>query len=68
MTYHIIPNNDLKEHTPSADCFCQPVMSTSTPFPFFDHNAVDGREATERRTGKAREGKGWLLVKQSEPE
>jgi len=64
MTYHIIPNNDLKEHTPSADCFCQPVLSSEEPFTTFDHNAVDGREATERRTGKAIKGKGWTIKKE----
>jgi len=64
MTYHIIPLNDLKPHTPTTDCFCQPELSSSEPPVTYDHNSVDGREAEERRTGKAIEGKGWTITKQ----
>jgi hypothetical protein len=64
MTYHLIPMNDLKEHSLSPECFCQPVLSSTEPFTCYDHNAVDGREATERRTGKAIKNKGWIIKKE----
>ncbi len=40
---HVIPVNDLKEHTPYADCKC----GTSYKDGVYIHNAYDERELTE---------------------
>jgi hypothetical protein len=43
---HIVPINDLKEHTESPDCFCAPKWNREAES--FVHNSLDGREYLER--------------------
>lgn len=41
---HVIPLNDLQEHTESVECACGPWMDGSA----IVHNSYDGREFRER--------------------
>ena len=40
----VTPINDLREHIPGVDCWCQPFMDEDV----IVHNALDGRERFER--------------------
>lgn len=42
---HIIPLDDLREHTTTADCWCHPVLDEE--YGFYTHNSMDGRELYE---------------------
>lgn len=44
--YHIVPVNDLREHTAAPDCFCHPIRDEEEPTVWI-HNSLDGREAFE---------------------
>ncbi len=46
-TIHILPNNDLKEHTTSKFCKCQPRIESEASGELVIHNAWDGREFHE---------------------
>lgn len=45
-TLHVMPVNDLKEHTPNTDCWCNPTQDTEE-LELYIHHALDGREAYE---------------------
>ena len=42
---HVIPENDIKGHDVSEDCWCHPVDDHEAPDYVWHHNAKDGREA-----------------------
>jgi hypothetical protein len=45
--WHIIPVGDLKEHTDSEFCECEPKVEESDGNVFIVHNSYDGREGVE---------------------
>lgn len=50
---HVLPENDLREHFESADCWCAPTVSMETAADgtrtlLVVHNAADGRELVEQ--------------------
>lgn len=47
MAYHVIPLNDLKEHTEDSTCECQPELIMVENEMLFVHNAWDNRELIE---------------------
>lgn len=58
MAVHVIPLNDLKEHTTDAECACSPLVEWIDPetnLPWANgsckvvHNAFDKREVVEER-------------------
>lgn len=46
-TYHVLPINDLREHSESADCWCEPRVEDKGTSVIVIHHALDGREAYE---------------------
>jgi hypothetical protein len=48
MCHHVIPQNDLREHEETPNCWCSPEVDGMLVI----HNALDGREAFE--TGERR--------------
>ena len=47
--WHILPINDLKEHTESSYCECDPTVDVQdSGNVLVIHNAFDGREAVEQ--------------------
>ncbi len=46
MHQHVIPLGDLREHEPSADCWCHPVADDDEPSVYV-HNALDVALALE---------------------
>lgn len=47
MTYHVLPINDVQEHTESAFCECNPTVKQEGEHLIVIHNAFDGRELVE---------------------
>lgn len=47
-TIHILPLNDLKEHTESDECECHPTVKHVDGGKVVVHNSYDGREFLER--------------------
>lgn len=47
MALHVLPENDLKEHTMDSTCECQPSVIFEEGEMIIVHNAYDGREAKE---------------------
>lgn len=45
---HIIPTNDLHEHTMSADCECKPNVMVEGAVLIYVHNSFDDREFFEQ--------------------
>jgi hypothetical protein len=45
-TFHVVPMGDLREHKPSASCWCKPRQDDQDPMVFI-HNALDQREKYE---------------------
>jgi hypothetical protein len=45
--YHVIPNNDLRDHESSKDCWCHPDEETETPG-LWVHHSMDRREEYEQ--------------------
>lgn len=43
--FHVIPLEDLREHDRAEGCWCRPDLDNG----MVTHNALDGREAFERR-------------------
>lgn len=41
---HVIPNNDLREHEPTSECFCQPTEEEPG---LWVHHSLDRRELYE---------------------
>lgn len=48
---HVVPVGDLREHVPSAGCWCRPTRDDESP-EVLVHHSMDGREAFE--TGERR--------------
>jgi hypothetical protein len=49
MIYHILPNNDLKEHVEDSTCVCEPVLlMQENGDMIFRHNPFDCREVLEQ--------------------
>jgi len=44
---HVVPLNDLKEHTLSADCDCEPTVEVVGARLLYIHNSWDHREFFE---------------------
>lgn len=47
--YHVYPEDDLREHIMSKDCWCKPKQDEEMSN-LYIHNSMDGREYFE--TGK----------------
>lgn len=47
MAIHVIPVDDLKEHTEDSTCECAPTVFTENGEMIFVHNSYDGREFDE---------------------
>lgn len=47
MSYHVLPNNDLKEHCTKSTCECCPTLIIENGEMIFIHNSYDGREGLE---------------------
>lgn len=49
---HVVPTDDLIEHTDDPDCTCGPqpelVMQDGGDVWIYTHHSLDGRELTER--------------------
>ena len=43
---HIMPNNDLKKHIESNNCWCRPTANIEEPNVII-HKSLDGREVKE---------------------
>jgi hypothetical protein len=43
---HVVPLNDLREHTPRIDCWCRPTPDMEEPFVIL-HHSLDQREKYE---------------------
>lgn len=61
MQIHVIPENDLKPHIKSTDCWCEPDQhfaddDSGKLYPdgnsLVQHHAADGREAAEELMGE----------------
>ena len=48
MTYHVLPVNDLKEHTEDTTCECKPRVEFENGNMIVVHNSFDGREHVEK--------------------
>lgn len=46
-TIHVLPENDLKDHTQSDSCECGPKIRYVDGGKLVVHNAYDGREVIE---------------------
>ena len=44
---HVMPTNDLQEHTMSANCHCKPNVEVVGAVLIYTHNAFDHREFVE---------------------
>jgi hypothetical protein len=46
---HIVPENDLREHDCTPDCWCRPTFDQGEldENDLYIHNSMDGREAFE---------------------
>jgi nicotinamide mononucleotide adenylyltransferase len=44
---HVLPIDDLREHSASRRCWCRPTPDDEEPHVFV-HHAMDGREQYER--------------------
>ena len=47
-TVHVLPENDLKEHTESEECECKPTVRYVNSGRLVIHNSYDGREVIEQ--------------------
>lgn len=45
-TWHVIPEDDLREHVEDPSCWCMPLQDDEDPAVWI-HNALDGREDFE---------------------
>lgn len=48
MALHIIPINDLKEHTQESTCLCAPSVEVVNGEMIFTHHSYDRREHIEQ--------------------
>lgn len=49
---HFIPENDIRLHELSPECWCKPVDDHEVDDYVWGHNAKDGREAYETKSRK----------------
>jgi hypothetical protein len=42
--WHVIPADDLKEHTSTLDCWCRPYLDCASDGLVYIHQSLDGRE------------------------
>lgn len=42
--WHVVPMGDLKEHTPTPDCWCYPTLDLEAEGMVYIHHSLDGRE------------------------
>jgi hypothetical protein len=49
---HVVPINDLREHTPRPDCWCNPTEDNEWP-DVWVHHSMDKREAYEQGRKKS---------------
>lgn len=68
---HVIPENDLREHDTSTQCWCRPRVEWQGPngehyaTAVVIHNSADCREAVERAIGESvDESKKWIVVEE----
>ena len=47
-TWHVMPLNDLKEHTDTEDCWCGPDVDYVGVGTIVTHHAADDRESYEQ--------------------
>jgi hypothetical protein len=45
--YHVLPNNDKKEHSETYKCHCNPTIKIESGNMIIVHNSFDGREGVE---------------------
>lgn len=45
---HVLPRNDLREHSASTLCWCKPACDREGAGFVVVHNSMDGRELVER--------------------
>ena len=50
MIYHVLPIDDLKEHSESSTCDCKPTLKMENNNMIFIHHSYDGREFIEQLT------------------
>ena len=48
MNYHVLPIDDLKEHTEDTTCECHPKVLHENGNMIIVHNSFDGREFKEQ--------------------
>ena len=48
MTYHVLPTNDLKEHSENTTCECKPKVIFENGHMIIIHNSFDYREKIEQ--------------------
>lgn len=48
MSLHVMPRNDIKNHTQESTCSCQPTLKQHSGEMVFVHNSFDCREALEK--------------------
>lgn len=44
---HVMPLNDLQEHIPFPECWCNPTVDDEYHGTVYIHHSADGREAFE---------------------
>jgi hypothetical protein len=49
---HVVPVNDLREHTPRPDCWCNPTEDNEWP-DVWVHHSMDKREEYEQGRKKS---------------
>jgi len=42
--WHVVPMGDLKDHTPTPDCWCYPTLDLEAEGMVYIHHSLDGRE------------------------
>lgn len=47
-TWHVVPLNDLKEHTDTEECWCRPDVDYVGVGTIVTHHAADDRESYEQ--------------------
>ena len=50
--WHVIPTNDLKEHTESDKCECKPTIKYVNRSMIIVHNSYDSRDVIEKEIDK----------------
>lgn len=45
--WHVVPENDLRDHDTSPNCWCHPAKDEDAEGDLYIHNSLDGREFYE---------------------